>query len=157
MMAKERNASMSVAIPLALNSPMMTNPRLKVRCEFSICDGAVKGYMVNARVHFARVGPHHTKTWAAQPPKRGGPIFYPAAPMLKRMFFLPVSGGDWIELIGDYTVAKAQLIAERQAGEPCQFGGSLFIAGAHPTPRAIPVPPRRRRPSRLLFLAEDGR
>lgn len=51
--------------------------------------------------------------------------------MLKRMFFLSVSGGDWIELIGDYTVAEAQVVAGRQVGGPCQFGGSLFIKGRH--------------------------
>ena len=48
--------------------------------------------------------------------------------MTRRMFFVTVSGGDWIELIGDYyTVAEAQIVAERQAGEPCQFGGSLSL------------------------------
>ena len=71
--------------------------------------------------------------------------------MPRRMFFLPVLGSDWIELIGDYhTVAEAQVVAERQAGGPCQFGGSLVLKGAHPLPPPMAVnrdrPRRWRRP-----------
>lgn len=64
--------------------------------------------------------------------------------MLKRMFFQPVSGGDWFELVGDYTVADAHIAAEQQAGEACQFGGSLIIRGEHPVPLTVEVSPRRR-------------
>lgn len=75
--------------------------------------------------------------------------FYRRSYMPRRMFFLSVSGGDWIELIGDYrTVAEAQIVAERQAGGPCQFGGSLVLKGAPSPlpPMAVnPDRPRRRR------------
>jgi hypothetical protein len=124
--------------------------------------------MVNARAHSRASLYLAIETWAAN--RR--PVFLPAGTkMSKRMVFLPLSGGDWFELIGDYTVAEAQTVAERQAGEPCQFGGSLLIKGDQPVPRAIPVPPREqarshggprarshggRRARGKTLLAEDG-
>jgi hypothetical protein len=98
--------------------------------------------MVNARAHSRPSLYLAIETWAAN--RR--PVFLPAG-TVKAYGFRALFGGDWFELIGDYTVAEAQIIAERQAGEPCQFGGSLLIKGDQPVPRAIPVPPRRvRRP-----------
>jgi hypothetical protein len=65
------------------------------------------------------------------------------------MFFVPLSGGDWIELIGDYsTVAEAQIVAERQAGEPCLFGGSLPLKGTSPPPPMAVDPDRPHRQRR---------
>jgi hypothetical protein len=83
--------------------------------------------------------------------------------MPRRLFFVPVSGGDWIELIGDYdTVAEAQTVAERQAGGSCQFGGSLVLKGTHPSPPPMAVNPdgprrwRRPRDSRHLYPKRAG-
>jgi hypothetical protein len=82
-------------------------------------------------------------------PERGSRAAQESPPaMPKHMFFLPMSGGDWFDLTGEYTVAEALIAAERQAGEPCQFGGSLFSKGAHLMPLAVPVRARRGGPSR---------
>jgi hypothetical protein len=46
-----------------------------------------------------------------------------------RRFFAPKSGAEWFEVQAD-SLTEAQILADRMAGEPCQFLSALWSSWA---------------------------